>query len=145
MLGLGGWLLYGGTDAPAPADPAAMTATRAQKGVPVPASRTAIEALPPPQPYRPDPAGAAMLRELKLAPVRTPGGVTGYVVTAADADLLAATPLREGDVLLVLEGLELDPTRLTGLAEELGEYDDVWVSFERDGKKQETLLELRRR
>lgn len=121
-----------------------LSATRAAS-TPTTPGAARIAALPPPDPYRPDPAGKAMLEELTLAPARTASGATGYVVTKADAELLAATPLREGDVILELDGQKLDPARLAKLGEELGEYDDIWVSFERDGKKIETLLELRRR
>lgn len=122
----------------------ALTATRAASTPSAPAAAR-IASLPPPDPYRPDPAGKAVLEELTLAPARTASGATGYVVTKADAELLAATPLREGDVILELDGQKLDPARLAKLGEELGDYDDLWVSFERDGKTIETLLELRRR
>ena len=131
-------------ESPDAADPApGSVATRSVSGAGV-AGDHPVAALPPPDPYRPDPAGAALLRELKLEPRRAASGDAGYVVTAADAKLLAATPLREGDVLLEIDGQNLDPARIATLADELGEYDDVWVSFERDGKKQEMLLELRR-
>ena len=139
-----GLLLFTGDDAPGTADPATIRATRADSGA-ARATRTPLSDLPPPDPYRPDPAGKALLQELELAPAAAKSGGTGYVVTKADAELLAHTPLREGDVLLELDGQKLDPARLERLADELGDYDDVWVSFERDGKKQEMLLELRRR
>jgi hypothetical protein len=121
-----------------------LAATRAGSGG-ASATRSPIADLPPPAPYEPDPAGRAVLDALTLAPAPARSGGTGYVVTKADAELLAHTPLREGDVLLELDGQKLDPARLERLGAELGGYDDVWVSFERDGKKLETLLELRRR
>lgn len=135
-----GLLVATGDEAPDGADPATLKATRASSGSGVPQPR--IADLPPPDPYKPDPAGKALLQELTLPPTRARSGVTGYVVTKADADLLSHTALREGDVLLEIDGQKLEPAQL---AEELGEYDDVWLVFERDGKKQEMLLELRRR
>lgn len=140
-----GLLVITSDEQPDAADPAAgSAATRSASGGSA-ARDNPLATLPPPDPYRPDPAGPALLRELKLEPRRAAGGTTGYVVTPADAELLAATPLREGDVLLEIDGQKLDPARIATLADELGEYDDVWVSFERDGRKQGVLLELRRR
>ncbi|MBA4095005.1 MAG: hypothetical protein C0489_13100 [Candidatus Accumulibacter sp.] len=76
-----------------------------------------------------------------LSPVpQRPGG---YVVSVADAALLAGTPLRAGDVLFEIDGQKLDAARMKRLADELGRYEDVWVSFERDGKPIEMLLELK--
>lgn len=138
------WLVAAGGESPDLADRALPKATRADAGAAA-ATRARISDLPPPRPYEPDPAGKALLQELTLAPTRARSGGTGYVVTKADAELLAHTALREGDVLLELDGQKLDPARLERLADELGDYDDVWVRFERDGKKQEMLLELRRR
>jgi hypothetical protein len=140
-----GLLVVTGEDLPDAPDPAARSAATRSASGGVSAGDSPLAALPPPDPYRPDPAGAALLRELKLEPRRAAGGATGYVVTPADAELLAATPLREGDVLLEIDGQKLDPARIATLADELGEYDDVWVSFERDGRKQGVLVELRRR
>ena len=140
-----GLLVVTGAEPPDAAGPVpGDAATRPMSGGAV-AGGDPLAALPPPDPYQPDPAGAALLRELKLEPRRAANGAAGYVVTAADAELLAATPLREGDVLLEIDGQKLDPARIAALADELGGYDDVWVSFERDGRKQEMLLELRRR
>lgn len=139
-----GLFLSTGDDTPQAADPATIRATRADSGS-ARATRTPLSELPSPDPYKPDPAGKVLLQELELAPAAAKSGDTGYVVTKADAELLAHTPLREGDVLLELDGQKLDPARLERLADELGDYDDVWVSFERDGKKQGMLLELRRR
>lgn len=113
--------------------------------LPHPGAVTTTDALPPPNIYAPDPAGATMLGKLTLAPARSRTGATGYVVTKADAELLSATPLREGDVVLELDGQKLDQARIERLSDELGGYDDVWVSFERQGKRVETILELRRR
>lgn len=146
LVGIGAvaWLLVTGDDSPDPADPTMLKATRADAGAAA-ATRARISDLPPPKPYEPDPAGKALLQELTLAPTRARSGGTGYVVTKADAELLAHSALREGDVLLELDGQKLDPKRLERLADELGDYDDVWVRFERDGQKQEMLLELRRR
>lgn len=144
-LAAAGLLVVTGDDSSDAADSAAgSTATRLVTGASVTGDNP-LAALPPPDPYRPDPAGPALLRELKLEPRRAASGATGYVVTPADAELLAATPLREGDLLLEIDGQKLDPARIVTLADELGEYDDVWVSFERDGRKQGVLVELRRR
>lgn len=145
IIGLG-WLLVRTPDRDVGREP-----MRPDSVPPVPVSAPAAGTarrpadLPPPEPYKPDPAGRAILDALKLAPARTASGAPGYVVTKSDAELLAGTPLREGDVLLELDGQKLDPARLERLSDELGDYDDVWVSFERDGKKVGALLELRRR
>ena len=144
-LAAAGLLVVTGDDSSNAVDSAAGSkATRSATGTSVSGSNP-LATLPPPNPYRPDPAGPALLRELKLEPRRAASGATGYVVTPADAELLAATPLREGDVLLEIDGQRLDPARIGTLADELGEYDDVWVSFEREGRKQGVLVELRRR
>jgi hypothetical protein len=142
LLAAVGLLLSNGDDPPDAADSATMKATRVDSGAGAVVTRSRISDLPPPDPYEPDPAGKALLQELTLPPVRARSGGTGYIVTKADAELLSHTALREGDLLLEIDGQKLDPSRL---ADELGEYDDVWVVFERDGKKQEMLLELRRR
>lgn len=66
----------------------------------------------------------------------------GYVVRPNDPSVLKGTPLQPGDVLLEVDGLELDPARAAALAQNVGDYQDVFVRFERGNAAQEGILPL---
>jgi type II secretory pathway component PulC len=68
--------------------------------------------------------------------------VKGFVVRPDDPSMLKGTPLQSGDVLLEVDGLELDPKRAASLAQNVGDYQDVFIRFERGNVGQDGILPL---
>lgn len=77
----------------------------------------------------------------------TNGAVTGYYVRrGADLPLLRQAGLREGDVLISVNGQNIDgPERLTQLPAELRTAQTAEVEFERSGRRMRTTVQLNRR
>jgi hypothetical protein len=86
--------------------------------------------------------GRTFIAQLNLQPRLVGGQIKGYVVRPDDPSVLKGTPLQPGDVLLEVDGLELDPARAAALAQNVGEYQDVFVRFERGNAAQEGILPL---
>jgi type II secretory pathway component PulC len=89
-----------------------------------------------------DPPGRTFIAKLNLQPRILNGAVKGYVVRPDDPTILKGTPLQTGDVLLEVDGLKLDPARVALLAKNVGQYEDVFVRFERGSTEQEDMLPL---
>ena len=89
-----------------------------------------------------DPPGRTFIAKLNLQPRMVNGQVKGYVVRPDDPSILQGTPLQVGDVLLEVDGLPLDPARVAMLAQRVGQYEDVFVRFERGSGEQEDMLPL---
>ena len=88
------------------------------------------------------PPGRTFIARLNLQPRLLDGQVKGYVVRPDDPSILNGTPLQPGDVLLEVDGLKLDPARAALLAQNVGQYEDVFVRFERGNAEQEGMLPL---
>lgn len=86
--------------------------------------------------------GRTFIAKLNLQPRLINGQVKGFVVRPDDPSILNGTPLQSGDVLLEVDGLELDPARAVSLAQNVGDYQDVFVRFERGNAEQEDMLPL---
>lgn len=86
--------------------------------------------------------GRTFIAKLNLQPRLVNGQVKGFVVRPEDPSILKGTPLQSGDVLLEVDGLELDPARAALLAKSVGDYQDVFVRFERGNAEQEGMLPL---
>lgn len=86
--------------------------------------------------------GRTFIAKLNLQPRLKNGRVNGYVVRPDDPAILKGTPLQAGDVLLEVDGLTLDPARAALLAQNVGDYQDVFVLFERGSRTQEGMLPL---
>lgn len=94
---------------------------------------------------RADTPGARFGAQLGLVPSYSNDRLLGYAISAdADPELLARTKLREGDLLLDIEGSALDPQRVGALAEELAQADAVEISFEREGQLRKRTIDLTR-
>lgn len=89
--------------------------------------------------------GRALIAGLNLQPRLVGGQLSGFVVRPDEAALLSGTRLRPGDVLLDVDGRPLDEARVAGLADEVGDFDDVEVRYERGGQERKTLLVFRQR
>lgn len=82
---------------------------------------------------------------LTLQPWREGDRLIGYVITAeTPADALAATGLRQGDILLDLDGRPLGPDRVAALADELAGADSLELTFERQGQLRKRTVDLTR-
>lgn len=97
---------------------------------------------PQPNAEKPEAPGRTFIARLNLQPRMRNGRVNGYIVRPDDAAILDGTLLRSGDVLLEVDGLELDPARAAQLAQNVGDYQDVYVRLERGNRQQEGLLSL---
>ena len=86
--------------------------------------------------------GVAFIAKLNLKPRLRNGRVNGYVVRPDDPSILKGTPLQPGDVLLEVDGLKLDAARAALLAQNVGEYQDVFVRLERGDAELEGVLPL---
>ncbi len=100
-------------------------------GTPVQSQPTAEESEAP---------GRTFIARLNLQPRMRNGRVNGYTVRPDDPSILKGTLLQSGDVLLEVDGLELDPARAALLAQSVGEYQDVFVRLERGNRQQEGVL-----
>ena len=89
--------------------------------------------------------GRTFIAKLNLRPRMRNARVTGYVVDPADPSILAGTPLKSGDVLLEMDGLMLDPARVAALAQNVGNYQDVFIRYERGSATREDMLPLGKR
>lgn len=87
-------------------------------------------------------AGRTFIARLNLQPRMVNGQVKGFVVRPDDPSILQGTPLQSGDVLLEVDGLELDPARAASLAQNVGDYQDVFIRFERGSAEQDGMLPL---
>lgn len=115
---------------PSPPPPA-----RAMGAVLAPA--TAPMAQPPSQGLDP----SQFLSAAALSPVMADGRVTGYRVMARGrGEALSRAGLQDGDVLLAVDGSNLNPERLSELPDLLAKADDVEVSFARNGQPMTTRL-----
>lgn len=98
------------------------------------------------QPLRPprgDTPGRRLGEGLRFVP-RALEGEVGYAITAeTDAELLAKSRFRPGDVVMAMDGRPLDPARIDGLGDELSLLDAVEVSFLRDGAMRKRVIDLR--
>jgi hypothetical protein len=86
--------------------------------------------------------GRTFIAKLNLQPRLVNGQLRGFVVRPEDPSILQGTPLQSGDVLLEVDGLELDAARAAALANNVGDYQDVFIRFERGNVGQEGILPL---
>jgi type II secretory pathway component PulC len=105
----------------------------------------AAPAEPHPLAAKVDPPGRTFIAKLNLQPRIVNGKVKGFVVRPDDPSILEGTPLQSGDVLLEVDGLPLDAARAALLAKDVGQYEDVFVRFERGSAEQEDMLPLSKR
>lgn len=76
-----------------------------------------------------------------LSPVMAEGRLTGYRVMARGrGEALSRAGLQDGDVLLAVDGSNLNPERLSELPDLLAKADDVEVRFARNGQPMTTRL-----
>ncbi len=86
--------------------------------------------------------GRTFIAKLNLQPRMINGQVKGYIVRPDNPSILLGTPLQPGDVLLEVDGLALDPKRAASLAQNVGDYQDVFVRFERGSVERDGMLPL---
>lgn len=125
-------------------------ATRRRIGFPVASSGLAAQAAPAaPAPLagetQADVTGAQLMAALALAPRQREGRISGYTVTprgAQGAAVLARAGLQAGDVLLTLDGSELNRERMSELPEILAAATHVDLTLERGGQTLTTRLRM---
>jgi hypothetical protein len=86
--------------------------------------------------------GRTFIAKLNLQPRLVNGRLRGFVVQPEDSSILRGTPLRPGDVLLEVDGLVLDAARAAALANDVGDYQDVFIQYERGNVTREDILPL---
>jgi hypothetical protein len=86
--------------------------------------------------------GRTFIAKLNLQPRLVNGQLRGFVVRPEDPSILEGTPLQSGDVLLEVDGLELDAARAAAMANNVGDYQDVFIRFERGNVGREGILPL---
>lgn len=83
---------------------------------------------------------AAVLRTI-LQPVRSGGRVSGYALRAGESlPQLNRAGLRPGDLILSVNGSQLDEERVAELAWQMGNSQKTEFVFVRDGKKMRTSI-----
>ena len=89
-------------------------------------------------------AGATMGREftesVDLATSPSPLGPAFVITGESDAGFLARYKLRQGDILMDMDGRPLDSARLAALSRELATLDAVEVTFMREGQMRKRLI-----
>ncbi|MEH6677421.1 type II secretion system protein N [Phenylobacterium sp.] len=93
----------------------------------------------------PDYTGAQLMAALALAPRMREGRSAGYTVTprgAQGAAILARAGLQPGDVLLTIDGSELNGERMSELPQILAAATHVDLSYERGGQVMNTRLRM---
>ncbi|MDP1618226.1 MAG: type II secretion system protein N [Phenylobacterium sp.] len=125
-------------------------ANRRRIGFPTPSGGAYV---PPPQSSSaattpeaaPDYTGAQLMAALALAPRMRDGRSAGYTVTprgAQGAAILARAGLQPGDVLLTIDGSELNGERMSELPQILATATHVDLSYERGGQVMNTRLRM---
>lgn len=117
---------------------------------PVPSGATPLETgpLPSPAPAASEQGAAAVgAKELLAGAALTPrlrdGRPSGYrVMPRGGGDVLARAGLQPGDVLLALDGSELNAERVSELPAELAKADHVELRFERGGRTMTTRVRI---
>ncbi|WP_310541621.1 type II secretion system protein N [Phenylobacterium sp.] len=118
-----------GSSLPPPPPPPPMGAVLAPASAPV--AQAPSQGLGPSQ----------FLSAAALSPVMADGRVTGYRVMARGrGEALARAGLQDGDVLLAVDGSNLNPERLSELPDLLAKAADVEVRFARNGQPMTTRL-----
>lgn len=85
----------------------------------------------------------AFLAAAALTPRTSGGQVSGYRLTGkGQGDALARAGLRDGDVLLSVEGNPLNPERMSELSDLLAQSSEVEIRFERAGQIMTTTLRM---
>lgn len=98
---------------------------------------------PAPEPSA-DTPGRRLAEGLRLRPMHTQGRIGGYVIGGdSNADVLALTRLRRGDVLVAVDDGSLDADRIANLGDELSLLDAVEVTFIRAGATRKRTIDLR--
>lgn len=105
-------------------------------------AQTAAPTIPLAMPEQVEAPGRTFIAKLNLQPRLVNGRLSGFVVRPEDASILQGTPLQKGDVLLEVDGLPLDRARAAALAENVGDYQDVYVRFARGNTEFEGMLPL---
>jgi type II secretory pathway component PulC len=90
-------------------------------------------------------SGRKFIGKLNLQPRMRSGRIEGYIVRPEDPSILAGSLLQPGDVLLEADGVTLDAKAAASLEEDVGDYQDVYVRFERNSVEQEGVLTLIKR
>ena len=93
----------------------------------------------------PDYTGAQLMAALALAPRMREGRSAGYTITprgAQGAAILARAGLQPGDVLLTIDGSELNGERMSELPQILATATHVDVTYERGGQVMNTRLRM---
>jgi type II secretory pathway component PulC len=102
--------------------------------------------VPPAPSAAPDSPEAAIQAEtrrylLGMAPRQVNGRISGYTIRpGADLPALAAAGLRPGDLVVGVNGSELDQERLMDLAAGLANATRTVIAFERDGRRMEAVV-----
>ncbi|GAA0620651.1 hypothetical protein GCM10009422_15420 [Brevundimonas kwangchunensis] len=120
---------------------------------PPPAGEVTIMPTPPPvAPPAPAPAQsgqvvdpATLMGQASLRPRMRGLGINGFTVNASgDGAALQAAGLRSGDVILAVNGTELNsPQSIAGLRGQLSNATSAEIRFERDGQVQTTTIRTR--
>lgn len=85
----------------------------------------------------------AFLAAAALTPRTAGGQVSGYRLTGkGQTDVLARAGLRDGDILLSVEGNPLNPERMSELSDLLAQSSEVEIRFERAGQIMTTTLRM---
>jgi general secretion pathway protein C len=81
------------------------------------------------------------LSAVALSPAMKDGRLTGYrVMGRGRGEALARAGLQDGDVLISVDGSNLNPERVSELPDLLSKAEDVEVRFERNGQPMTTRL-----
>lgn len=94
---------------------------------------------PLPQGFAPT-QGRDFAAGLKFAPIRSAFGAGWNVVPGSAPAVLAAYRLRPGDIVLELDSQPMTAARMAGLAEEMGRLDTAEITFVRDGRIRDRML-----
>lgn len=122
---------------------------RRRIGFPVPSGASSGAVAMPPAPAaaesRSDVTGADLMAALALTPRLREGRPAGYTVTprgSQGAAVLARAGLQSGDVLLTLDGSELNRERMSELPQILAAATQVDLTYERGGQTLTTRLRM---
>lgn len=104
-----------------------------------------IGATPAAEAYLGETEGRDFAEGLRFGPATPRMGTTGYPITAqTDRELLSRFGLQPGDVIVGIDNLPLDASRMAALGNELATMDKVEIAYERGGIVEDRLLKFKR-